>query len=151
MGSGDSNAGLSSSAFHMPPQGCACGHKALAQRELQLGPLPVYRALSPSNSPARQDALPVLGRAGRRQAEWPPGLQDRSRQPVRSLVAELEPPKISRPSSHLESPEPAWMLWTPPWRSSEPSACREGPRASRVWPGELSSHISPTPSPTDLF
>lgn len=37
------------------------------------------------------------------------------------------------------------MLWTPPWRSSGPSACPEGPRASRVWPGELSPHTSPTP------
>lgn len=151
LGSADSNsAGLSSLAFHMPPQGCACGHTALAQRELQRGPLPVSRALSPSNSPAWQDALPALGRTGRRQAEQPPGLQDRSRQPVCSLVAEQEP-QISSLSSHPESPEPAWILWTPPWRSSEPSACLEGPQASRVWPGELTSHISPTPSPMDLF
>ncbi|XP_033256784.1 calcyphosin isoform X2 [Orcinus orca] len=51
----------------MPPQGHAEGHEALVPRELQLGPLPVSRVPSLSNSPARQDTLPTLGRAGRRQ------------------------------------------------------------------------------------
>ncbi|XP_029071440.1 calcyphosin isoform X2 [Monodon monoceros] len=53
--------------------------------------------------------------------------------------------QISLPSSSPGSPDPSWMLWTPPWRSSGPSACPEGPRASRAWPGELSPHTSPTP------
>ncbi|XP_059950323.1 calcyphosin isoform X1 [Mesoplodon densirostris] len=48
----------------MPPQGRAEGHEALVHRELQLGPLPVSRVPSLSNSPARQDTLPTLGRAG---------------------------------------------------------------------------------------
>ena len=101
MGSGDSSAGLSSSAFHTPPQGCACGHKALAQRELQLGPLPVSRALPLATA--------LLGRAHcqrwAEQAERPPGLQDRSRQPVRSLVAESEPPLDLSPIQPPSEPE----------------------------------------------
>lgn len=76
MDSGGSNStALCLLARHMPPQ----GHEALVPRELQLGPLPVSRVLSLSNSPAWQDTLPTLGRAGRRQAERLPGLQDRRR------------------------------------------------------------------------
>lgn len=65
--SGSNSTALCLSARHMPPQGHAEGHEALVPRELQLGPLPVSRVPSLSNSPARQDTLPTLGRAGRRQ------------------------------------------------------------------------------------
>lgn len=69
LGSGDSSAGLSSSAFHTPPQGCACGHKALAQRELQLGPLPVSRALPLATAlPGRTHCQCWAEQAGGRQS-----------------------------------------------------------------------------------
>lgn len=108
-------------------------------------PCPLATAL-----PSRTHCQPWAERAGGRQSSHLDSRTDQGSQSVCSLVAEQEP-QISSLSSHPESPEPAWMLWTPPWRSSEPSACPEGPRASRVWPGELTSHISLTPSPMDLF
>ena len=109
------------------------------------GPCPLATAL-----PGRTHSQPWAERAGGRQSGHPDSRTDQGSQSVAWWLSR-SPLQISSPSSHPESPEPAWMLWTPPWRSSEPSACPEGPRASRVWPGELTSHISPTPGPTDLF
>uniref|UniRef100_A0A5F7ZJD5 Calcyphosine n=1 Tax=Macaca mulatta TaxID=9544 RepID=A0A5F7ZJD5_MACMU len=55
-------------------------------------------------------------------------------QQLRAALDELGRAKDRCP----ESPDPAWTLWTPPWRNSGRSACPAGPRASRAWPGELS-------------
>lgn len=70
----------------------------------------------------------------------------RGAQPV-IWPAEQETSVTSLPSSCPEHPDPAWTLWTPLWRSSGHSACPEGPRASRAWPGELYPHTSLTTQP----
>lgn len=151
-GNADSNsAGLPSLAFSTPRRAVLVATGPW-HRESYSGAPPGLQGCSLATAlPGRTHCQRWAQRAGGRQSGHPDSRTNQGGQSVAWWLSRSPSSQISSPSSHPESPEPAWMLWTPPWRSSEPSACPEGPRASRVWPGELSFHISPTPSPTDLF